>query len=137
MIKVLIGPKGTGKSKTLISWVAEAVENEHGHVVCIVKDDRYNLSISRDARLINASDFEINGAGELYGFLCGLISMNYDVTHIFIDSLTTIMKSSVKDADLVIPYLEKLSAQFNIKFTIMISGDEAEAQELTKKYIVK
>ncbi len=137
MIKVLIGPKGTGKSKTLISWVAEAVENEHGHVVCIVKDDRYNLSISRDARLINASDFEINGAGELYGFLCGLISMNFDVTHIFIDSLTTIMKSSVKDADLVIPYLEKLSAQFNIKFTVMISGDEAEAQELTKKYIVK
>ncbi len=137
MIKVLIGPKGTGKSKTLISWVAEAVENEHGNVVCIVKDDRYNLSISRDARLINASDFEINGAGELYGFLCGLISMNFDVTHVFIDSLTTIMKSSVKDADLVVPYLEKLSAQFNIKFTIMISGDEAEAQEATKKYIVK
>lgn len=137
MIKVLIGPKGTGKSKTLISWVAEAVENEHGNVVCIVKDDRYNLSISRDARLINASDFDINGAGELYGFLCGLISMNFDVTHIFIDSLTTIMKSSVKDADLVVPYLEKLSAQFNIKFTIMISGDEAEAQEATKKYIVK
>jgi len=137
MIKVLISPKGTGKSKTLISWVAEAVENEHGNVVCIVKDDRYNLSISRDARLINASDFEINGAGELYGFLCGLISMNFDVTHIFIDSLTTIMKSSVKDADLVIPYLEKLSNQFNIKFTIMISGEEAEAQDLTKKYIVK
>lgn len=137
MIKVLIGPKGTGKSKTLISWVAEAVENENGNVVCIVKDDRYNLSISRDARLINASDFDINGAGELYGFLCGLISMNFDVTHIFIDSLTTIMKSSVKDADLVIPYLEKLSAQFNIKFTIMISGEEAEAQEATKKYIVK
>ena len=137
MIKVLIGPKGTGKSKTLISWVAEAIENENGNVVCIVKDDRYNLSISRDARLINASDFDINGAGELYGFLCGLISMNFDVTHIFIDSLTTIMKSSVKDADLVVPYLEKLSAQFNIKFTIMISGDEAEAQEATKKYIVK
>ena len=137
MIKVLIGPKGTGKSKTLISWVAEAVESEHGNVVCIVKDDRYNLSISREARLINASDFDINGAGELYGFLCGLISMNFDVTHIFIDSLTTIMKSSVKDADLVIPYLEKLTAQFNIKFTIMLSGEEAEAEEAVKKYIVK
>ena len=95
MIKVLIGPKGTGKSKTLISWVSEAVDNEHGNVVCIVKDDRYNLSISRDARLINISDFEINGAGEFYGFLCGLISMNFDVTHIFIDSLTSLIKSSV------------------------------------------
>ncbi|MBQ7792256.1 MAG: hypothetical protein IJ367_02040 [Clostridia bacterium] len=137
MIKVLIGPKGTGKSKTLISWVAEAVENEHGNVVCIVKDDRYNLSISRDARLINASDFEINGAGELYGFLCGLISMNYDVTHIFIDSLTSIMKTDVAAVDNAIPYLEKLSQQFNIKFTIMVSGEEAEAKDLTKKYIVK
>ncbi len=137
MIKVLIGPKGTGKSKTLISWVAEAVGSENGNVVCIVKDDRYNLSISRDARLINVSDFEINGAGELYGFLCGLISMNFDVTHIFIDSLTTIMKSSVSDADSVIPYLEKLSEQFNIKFTVMISAEEADAPELVKKYIVK
>lgn len=137
MIKVLIGPKGTGKSKTLISWVSEAVDNEHGNVVCIVKDDRYNLSISRDARLINISDFEINGAGELYGFLCGLISMNFDVTHIFIDSLTSIIKSTVGEADNVVPYLEKLSQQFNIKFTVMISGEEAEAKELTKKYIVK
>ena len=137
MIKVLIGPKGTGKSKTLISWVSEAVENEHGNVVCIVKDDRYNLSISREARLINASDFEINGAGELYGFLCGLISMNFDVTHIFIDSLTSITKTSVADADAAIPYLEKLSKQFNIKFTVMISGEESEAGESVKKYIVK
>lgn len=137
MIKVLIGPKGTGKSKTLISWVAEAVENEHGNVVCIVKDDRYNLSIAREARLINASDFDINGAGELYGFLCGLISMNFDVTHIFIDSLTSIMKTSVADADAVVSYLEKLSQQFNINFTIMISGEEAEAKDAIKKYIVK
>lgn len=137
MIKVLIGPKGTGKSKTLISWVGQAVESEHGNVVCIVKDDRYNLSISRDARLINASDFDINGAGELYGFLCGLISMNFDVTHIFIDSLTSIMKTSVAAVDDAIPYIEKLSEKFNIKFTIMVSGEETEAKELTQKYIVK
>ena len=137
MIKVLIGPKGTGKSKTLISWVTEAVESEHGNVVCIVKDDRYNLSIPREARLINTSDFEIRGASELYGFLCGLISMDFDVTHIFIDSLTSIMKSTVADVDDAIVYLEKLSAQFNIKFTIMISGEKSEAKELTKKYIVE
>ena len=63
--------------------------------------------------------------------------MNFDVTHIFIDSLTSITKTSVADADAAIPYLEKLSKQFNIKFTVMISGEDSEAGESVKKNIVK
>ena len=137
MIRVLIGPKGTGKTKTLISWVEDASKQEHGHVVCIAKDDRYNYSVPHDVRLINTKEFVLNSPKMMYGFLCGVISMNFDVTHIFIDSLSTIMKSSVAEVDNVIPYLESLSEDFNISFTLLLSGEEAEASELTKKYIVK
>lgn len=136
MIRVLMGPKGSGKSKTLISLVSEAVTNEEGSVVCVVKDDRYNYSVEHSVRLINAQEFILNGASELYGFICGVISMNFDVSHIFIDSITKIMNVSIADVDKFIPYLENLSEKFNIDFTIVISGDQQEANELTKKYII-
>lgn len=137
MIRVLIGPKGTGKTKTLITWVEEAVKQEHGHVVCIVKDDKYNYTMPREARVINTKEFVLNSPKMMYGFLCGVISMNFDVTHIFIDSLATMMKSSIADVDSIIPYLETLSEDFNISFTVLLSGEESEALELTKKYITK
>jgi serine kinase of HPr protein (carbohydrate metabolism regulator) len=131
-----MGPKGSGKSKTLISLVSEAVTNEEGSVVCIVKDDRYNYSVEHSVRLINSQEFVLNGASELYGFICGIISMNFDVSHIFIDSVTKIMNSSIADIDEIIPYLESLSEKMKINFTIVVSGDQAEANELTKKYTI-
>ena len=135
MIRLLMGAKGTGKSKILISWISESVNTEEGSVVCIVKDDRYNYSVEHSARLINAQEFSINGAKELYGFLCGVISMNFDVSHIFIDSITTVMKSSITDIDDVLPYLEKLSDKFSINFTVIVSGDKTEATDSMKKYL--
>lgn len=137
MIKVLIGPKGTGKTKTLISWVEQADQSEHGHVVCIAKDDRYNFSVPHSVRLIDTKAFTMTTPEMLYGFLCGVISMNFDVTHVFIDSLSTIMKSSIADVDSVIPYLETLSEEFNISFTLLLSGDASEAGEAVKKYIIE
>ena len=135
MIRLLMGAKGTGKSKTLISWISEAVTTEEGSVVCIVKDDRYNYSVEHSARLINSQEFSLKGAKELFGFLCGVISMNFDVSHIFIDSITTVMKSSIVEIDEVLPYLEKLSEQFSINFTVIVSGDKSDATEAMKKYL--
>ncbi len=137
MIRVLIGPKGTGKTKTLISWVEQADKSEHGHVVCIAKDDRYNFSVPHSVRLIDTKEFDLHDPEMMYGFLCGVISMNFDVTHIFIDSLSTIMKCSIADIDNVIPYLESLSEEFNISFTLLLSGAEGEAGEKLKKYIIE
>ena len=137
MIRVLIGPKGTGKTKTLISWVEQADQSEHGHVVCIAKDDRYNFSVPHSVRLIDTKEFNLSTAEMMYGFLCGVISMNFDVTHIFIDSLSSIMKCSIADMDAVVPYLETLSEEFNISFTLLLSGEENEAGDALKKYIIK
>lgn len=136
MIRVLIGPKGTGKTKTLISWVEQADQSEHGHVVCIAKDDRYNFSVPHSVRLIDTKEFNLNTAEIMYGFLCGVISMNFDVTHIFIDSLSSVMKCSIADIDAVIPYLETLSEEFNISFTLLLSGEATEAGDAVKKYII-
>lgn len=137
MIRVLIGSKGTGKTKTLISWVEQADKSEHGHVVCIAKDDRYNFSVPHSVRLIDTKEFDLHTPELMCGFLCGVISMNFDVTHIFIDSLSSIMKCSIAEVDAVIPYLESLSEEFNISFTLLLSGDASEAGEATAKYIIE
>ena len=137
MIRVLIGPKGTGKTKTLISWVEQADQSEHGHVVCIAKDDRYNFSVPHSVRLIDTKEFNLNNPEVMYGFLCGVISMNFDVTHIFIDSLSSVMKCSIAEIDNVIPYLETLSEEFNISFTLLLSGEAEEAGEVVKNYIIQ
>jgi predicted ATP-dependent serine protease len=135
MIRILMGERGTGKSKVLLSWLSEAVNNEEGNVVCIVKDDRYNRAVDHSVRLINEREFSISGAKELYGFLCGVISMNFDVSHIFIDSITTVMKSNIADIDAILPYLEKLSERFSINFTLLVSGNKEQATQSMKKYM--
>lgn len=136
MINILIGPKGTGKTKVFIDMVNQAKETEKGNVVCITKGDRHTFDISSSIRLVNTDDFEINNIGEFYGLICGMISQNYDITHIFVDSITKITKVTVAEIDTVIPALEKLSEKFSVDFTIAISAQKEEAGENIGKYIV-
>ena len=136
MINILIGPKGTGKTKVFIDMVNQAKETEKGNVVCITKGDRHTFDISSSIRLVNTDDFEINNIGEFYGLICGMISQNYDITHVFVDSITKITKVTVAEIDTVIPALEKLSEKFSVDFTIAISALKEEAGENIGKYIV-
>lgn len=90
MIKIVMGLKGTGKTKTLIEAVNNAAEVEHGNVVCIEKGDKLKFDISHKVRLVNSDEFDIKDFDMFYGFLCGLVAGNYDITHIFIDSVMKI-----------------------------------------------
>lgn len=136
MIKILIGPKGTGKTKVFIDMVNKAQETEKGNVVCITKGDRHTFDILSSIRLVNIDDFEINSVKEFYGFVSGMISQNYDITHIFIDSITKISNISVDEFDAVIPALEKLAEKFSVNFTIAISAPKENAGANIGKYIV-
>lgn len=136
MINILIGPKGTGKTKVFIDMVNKAKETEKGNVVCITKGDRHTFDISSSIRLVNTDDFEINDINEFYGFVSGMISQNFDITHIFVDSITKITKVTVDEFDAIIPALEKLSEKFSIDFTIAISAPKEEAGANIGKYIL-
>ncbi len=136
MINILIGPKGTGKTKVFIDMVNQAKETEKGNVVCITKGDRHTFDISSSIRLVNTDEFEINNINEFYGLVSGIISQNFDITHIFVDSITKITKVTVAEIDTVIPALEKLSEKFSVDFTIAISALKEEAGGNIGKYIV-
>jgi len=136
MISILMSVKGTGKTKTFIDMANTAVEKELGNVVCIEKGDRHKFDLKSSVRLVDTIDFDLDSYKVFYGFICGIISRDYDITHIFIDSVTKIVNSDFDKLGAFLGYLEEIAKKFNIKFTLTISADEALAPESIKKYLV-
>lgn len=136
MIKIHIGLKGSGKTKKIIDDVNKAVSAEKGNVVCITEGDRLIHDIDRSVRLVNTEQFDIKNFDMFTGMLCGIIAQDFDVTHIFIDSVfKSVPKADMSNIDELITALERLEKKFDVSFTLMISADASEATELTKKYM--
>lgn len=136
MIKVHIGLKGSGKTPKIINAVNTAIDVEKGNVVCVTDGNRLMHDINRKARMINTDSFEIANLDVFAGLLCGIIAQDYDVTHIFIDSIfKSVPSASVSDLEDFITVLEKLESKFDVSFTMMVSAGESEAGPNVKKYI--
>ena len=86
MINLIVGVKGTGKTKRLIDDVNRAVSASHGVVVCVEYGKKLTYDVKYQVRLIDAKDYNIKDGKRLYGFICGILAGNYDVTELFIDS---------------------------------------------------
>ena len=130
-----MGLKGSGKTARLIEMVRKAVEEEHGDVVCIEKGERLRYDISHKVRLIEASHYAFDGYDFLKGFISGLYSANYDITHIFIDSVLRIIGVEVDGrTEVFLDWCEDFSNRENVKFTFLISADISLATESMKKY---
>ena len=136
MIKIHIGLKGSGKTKKLIDDVNGALALEKGNVVCITEGNRLMHDIDRKVRMINTEQFDIMNFDMFAGLLSGIIAQDFDVTHIFIDSVfKSVPNESMANIDALIETIEKLEEKFDTSFTLMVSADAAEATELVKKYM--
>jgi len=135
MVKLIMGLKGSGKTKLLVELVNKAVDDEHGDIVCIERAPKLTYDIPHKVRLIDASQYGFDDYDFLKGFLSGLHSANYDITHIFIDSVLQIIKKDFdEDAEDFFDWCEKFSKKEHVKFTITISEDINKATERIKKY---
>ena len=135
MLNVIIGEKGTGKTKKLIDQVHEAEKNTTGSVVFINKGDRHIFDVSHRVRLVDTKEFDVDTYRSLYGLVCGMISQNYDIKDIFIDSIT---KIAGDDMELLVQFLDETAAiakKFDINIVIIISLAVADAPEGVKKYV--
>lgn len=136
MIKIHIGIKGSGKTKKLIDAVNAALNVENGNVVCITEGSRLMHDIDRKARMVNTEDFDIKNMDMFEGLICGIIAQDFDVTHIFIDSVfKSVPSAKIGDLETFVTSLEKLEAKFNVSFTMMVSEDADAAGSNVKKYI--
>ena len=136
MVKLMMGLKGSGKTKQMIEMVRAAESEEAGAVVCIEKGTKLTHDIPHTVRLIDTSSFNISDYEFMKGFICGIFSNNFDITHIFIDSLTKIIGVNYdeKTEDFLV-WCDKFSQRENVKFTILISADVNLASENVKKYL--
>ena len=124
MIKLFIGAKGSGKTKTLIELVNNAVATSTGSVVCIEKGNKLKLDISYKARLIDTEDFGINDAATLYGFISGILASNNDITDLFIDSSLKICGNDVAAFEAMLKKLDPIAKDVNLVMTVSIAVEE-------------
>ena len=135
MLKLIIGVKGTGKTKTLIEMVNSAVNTSNGAVVCIEKGDKLRYDIKYQARLINTEEFMISDAQSLYGFVAGILASNHDVTELFIDSALKICNNDMASFEKMLDELAALVAKTGTTLFITSSMPVEEASDTVKKYL--
>ena len=135
MVKLIMGLKGSGKTKTLVELVKKAVEEEHGDVIVIEQDKNLTFDIPYTARLIHASEYNINSNVLLRGFISGLHAGNYDITHVFIDNFFKMLDDPSDDAVVdFLAWLDKFSKREKVRFTISASAEPDTVDERLRKY---
>ena len=126
---------GGGKTLGRDNGEPYAVQTEHGNVVCIERGSKLTYDIHYQIRLVEASSYDIDSYATLKGFVSGLYAGNYDITHVFIDSLTKIVEGEPDlETEKFLDWLNAFGEKHGIKFTITISDDASLAPEGIKKY---
>ena len=136
MIDIIAGAKGKGKTKILIQQVNDDIKLTKGTIVYLDKNNKHMYELSNRIRLINVGDFPIDTYDAFIGFICGLISQDRDLEHMFFDSFLTIASVSDDYVGYVLSKLADVSEKFNVDFTISISIDADNIPEEFKKDIV-
>ena len=137
MVKLILGLKGSGKTKRLVDLVREAVAMDNGDIVCIEKEQKLTYDIPYQARLVEAGAYDIKSYEAIKGFVCGLHSGNYDITHVFIDNFFKI----VGDKDLkafgeFVEWLNAFSAKESVDIVVSASVNPEDVDEKIKEYMI-
>ena len=135
MVKLIIGVKGTGKTKALISMVNEAAEKSNGTVVCIEKGVGLRFDVKYSARLINTNEYLIFDAEALYGFVAGILASNHDVTDLFIDGALKISNNDIVAFEAFLKEVDELTNKLDVNVVLTSSIPVEESSDLVKKYI--
>ena len=133
MIHVIMGLKGSGKTKKLLDAIHAAVDAAHGDVVCIEYGKKLTYDVTYKVRLVDPKEYGIKSPEMLKGFISGLHAGNFDITHVFIDNLYKTIGNAAGEE--FVTWCAKFAAENNMEITMTISEDPAEAPEGIKQYI--
>ena len=136
MIHVIMGLKGSGKTKKLIDSINAAVAAASGDVVCIEYGKKLTYDLTYRVRLVDSKEYGIASADMLKGFLSGLHAGNFDITNVFIDNLYKTIGSDRTSAEAFVAWCAKFAADNSMEITMTISDDPAEIGESVKQYLV-
>ena len=135
MIHVIMGLKGSGKTKKLLDSIHEAVASAHGDVVCIEYGKKLTYDVSYKVRLVDSKEYGINGVEMLKGFLSGLHAGNFDITHVYIDNLYKTIGSDRATGEAFITWCAEFAKANNMEITVTVSDDPELASDAVKAYL--
>ena len=135
MIQVIMGLKGSGKTKKLIASINEAVASAHGDVVCIEYGKKLTYDVNYRVRLVDSKEYGIRTLDMLKGFLSGLHAGNFDITNVYIDNLYKTIGEDRAAGEEFILWSAKFAEANNMNITITVSDDPALASEEVKKFL--
>ncbi len=135
MIHVIMGLKGSGKTKKLIDSIHETVESANGDVVCIEFGKKLTYDVNYRVRLVDSQEYCISTADMLKGFLSGLHAGNFDITHVYIDNLYKTIGSDRAAGEAFILWCADFAKANQMEITVTVSDDPNLASEEVKKYL--
>lgn len=136
MIQLIVGHKGSGKTKKLVDMVNHAADHSNGNVVCVEKDMKLTYDLSHHVRLIESEAYAISGFDAFYGFLTGILAGNYDITDMFIDGTFKIGGRDYDAFGCLVKKLDKLTQNGGANITFTVSCDVEELPEDVRGYII-
>ncbi len=135
MIHLIVGKKGTGKTKMLVEQVNKAAATAKGSVICVEKGIKLTYDIKHTVRLVDTEEFDVSGFDMLYGFLCGIFAGNYDITDMFIDNVLRIGKTGLEDFAKFLDRLSAVKTIAGVNIVISVSADASELPESVRAYL--
>ena len=117
MVNLLVGHKGSGKTKKMIDLANERALEADGSLIFINKNERLMYDLTHTIRIVCMDDYPaITNSDEYIGFIYGIISSDHDIEAMYIDSL-------LKHADVT---LEDLPVFIEIEFIVSVSAETEE-----------
>ena len=136
MVQLIVGNKGKGKTKQLLDKVNQEIKEISGNIVYLDKSAKHMYELNNKVRLIDVSQFMIEGGSEFLGFVSGIISQDHDLQQMYFDSFLKIACLEGIDITATVEKLEKLSQKFEVDFILSVSMDESELPESLKDKII-
>ncbi len=135
MIHVIMGLKGSGKTKKLIDSIHETVAHAAGDVVCIEYGKKLTYDVNYRVRLVDSEEYGIRNVDMLKGFLSGLHAGNFDITHVYIDNLYKTIGVDRAAGEAFILWCAEFAKANSMEITVTVSDDPALASEAVKAYL--
>ena len=136
MIQVIAGKKGSGKTKRLNDLTNNTARDAVHDVIFLDDDNRYMFDVDHKVRFINAEDYHIHNADMFIGFLCGILSSNFDVGTIFIDAFLKLCRTELAETEPIVKALAELGAKHNVDFVLSLSADPDEIPVFFRQYMI-
>jgi len=136
MVQLIVGSKGDGKTKHLLDRVNNQIKTASGNIVYLDKNTKHMHELDNKVRLINVADYPLKNCDEFIGFICGIISQDYDLEQMYLDSFLKIAHLEGKDLTDALTQLNAISEQFKVNFCLSISVEENQLPEFAKEQVI-